>query len=864
MVPCFAFVLYVSLWSCGRSVDYDSCFSGVYKYEYCCGDTWVQECWDDIFNYEECCKANLSESSLPTAAVKLEPSLPTSVDASKAPSSAAENASFYAACWEGTPLPRGQCCDTAHGERALEQCFNTEFTFERCCAAEAVLGVPFRFVGDECWKDGYDYAFCCSPGGGRRCWDDTHEYEGCCNSVRPPDNEVVHFDDPLSSCLFGAMIKLHDDPYKCRASSRFFWVSITVSEVTQSYDMDEPWLLRRPTRLRSTRPALLESLGGYCLPDSCTEEAVGAWIAPLLAPWWTPSERFRPRFPEPVNLTHVRLPTRSGTRRHFPNYPDAWHSHPSYQTPQAQNKERFRYSVTEHRREWDLSQSSRQILLTLVFPVFLVGVLECVGIRPTLLEALSPQRSLRLALVPRGRVCFDVVRLVATLSTIILHVVTLNLWLDGRLRVREAVQVLRRVNTTFTTLSVVLSLQARSHVSVGCRGVLKRFGQRLARSAPMLWFWWFVFLVILVEDVPINVTTSPILYHLFGELRDTCSRPTRLFSSAVFMHLPLFGSDSPCPGGFVESFVLSETVVLLVVPFVGSLAAPLALLLWPVCIALDAVRSATGGVNFPPSFGHSVPELLPSAFAAAALQLIWTSKMAPARRQFYTVLGGIGLAVTAVADYVVWNLPGSLPSWLVSSSVVASFCTHLTALPHIAGVVLLLRVFSDATVPTQSPEDDDTASILSLLSRLSPGVLVSHHLVIHFVNGYLRVSPLDPSLFNFMSECCATLFVSLSVSFVVLLVIQMPCDTIFASILGSSARVLDASTSTGVENADGGMLVETSDGRSSELCQELPSLCQIHQRSSHVLECAKEVAQNCATGRDLSRSPTGKENQDRV
>ena len=134
-------------------------------------------------------------------------------------------------CWsEG--FPKSVCCGSVTGYSGNPNCWNGEFTFERCCgyaapATESVaadthgvhlspkvhrtssgteqLHVPMEsseslqpdMVNGEsgCWSQGFPFDICCDlafgPNGHTECWDGEFTFERCCRSAVPATKSVA-------------------------------------------------------------------------------------------------------------------------------------------------------------------------------------------------------------------------------------------------------------------------------------------------------------------------------------------------------------------------------------------------------------------------------------------------------------------------------------------------------------------------------------------------------------------------------------------------------------------------------------------------------------------------------------------------
>merc|ERR1712216_586220 len=181
-------------------------------------------------------------------------------------------------------------------------------------------------VGDECFQGGFPWAFCCFPetrdGGDERCWDDIHTFERCCHGALAPseswfDQSVA---EPLAQCLTQLGPIVLTPLRECKI--RYYHLAVVVGMRAETSDLHRPWwdVWLSPVdpvhHLHLTQPQKFRYLGGLCVPEACSWEAVSAWVAPRFAPHW----RHPARVPHHLNATHVRLPPALALRRSYPDF----------------------------------------------------------------------------------------------------------------------------------------------------------------------------------------------------------------------------------------------------------------------------------------------------------------------------------------------------------------------------------------------------------------------------------------------------------------------------------------------------------------------------------------------------------------
>eukprot|EP00450_Noctiluca_scintillans_P012809 CAMPEP_0194495342 /NCGR_PEP_ID=MMETSP0253-20130528/12981_1 /TAXON_ID=2966 /ORGANISM="Noctiluca scintillans" /LENGTH=628 /DNA_ID=CAMNT_0039336589 /DNA_START=244 /DNA_END=2130 /DNA_ORIENTATION=+ len=611
--------------------------------------------------------------------------------------------------------------------------------------------------GPACWTGALSgmFAYCCSGSGNPLCWDNTHQYDSCCHGTVP--SLSVPSIDPSVRCLKTVgVVKLVPHLASCKEDNLFVEVSRTTRVLWSELYADEPWFLRFrdiPREVMPLRPIAFTHVGHLCVPKVCSAEALGAWLAPMLAPWWLPSERVV-RKPEPLNDTHVVLPPRLGFRQQqFPLQQQAWVTFSA-----AQASEPYHLVLSEHPRSVHLQPGTRPLLVAVAIPVIFAGVLKCIGINAHFLEPLAPQRSVKEALTAQGATYIDTCRVLFTILTLILHTRFFSEWRDEL----RGILLFRNINVSFATLSIFLSLREHKGIPLGWWSFVRHVVPRFLKMTPVLWFG-----VYLRSVLPLR---QP------GLQRHTCLQPRTLLSSLFFVHEIMFLEKSPC--GIIdifESLFHVELCIWTLVSMFGGRLGICALILWPISVLLDSMDPQTG-MMLSQSVGHSFTELLPPALATAAVHCGLRGKM-KSRRLW---LWGASLCLLIFICCELRDL-GPLSSWREAEfqvnrnkSVLLRLWLQSVNLLHIVGLVIILNVFDQGCV---SQKAGVLSPLIALCSRLSPIVLALHTMFFEFVNDYGR-SFFDDNVFSFIGECFANIICCFLVASPVYFSLQVPANVL--------------------------------------------------------------------------------------
>lgn len=676
-----------------------------------------------------------------------------------------------AACWRGG-LTREFCCDVARGPSGFDLCWDHEFDFRRCCNVEELHLAPSAnyLFGASCWTGLLSdvSASCCLGSGNRLCWDDTHQFDSCCLGAVPP--LFASRNDPSARCLEEVgTVKVIPHLASCAAEHLLVEVSRTTKVLLSDSYADEPWFLRLLDRPREpplpVRPAHFTHLGHLCVPKACSEETVGSWLTPMLAPWWLPHERVV-RKPVPLNVTHVVLPPRLGFRRkQFSDHHGAWVTFSA-----SKASEPFHMVVAERPRSVLLQSYAWWLLVACACPVVFAGVLEGLGLNVPFLQPLAPQHSVREALAAPGVPCFDVCRVLFTVFTLILHTQIYNEWRVDLWWVRC---LFCNVNVSFTSLSIFLSLRQNSGAPVGCRCFVQHAVPRFLRTAPLLWFGVYLRSVLPQRERHLDL--------------GRCLQPWTLLSTLFFLHEFMLLERSPC--GVIdifESLFHVELFIWLLCSLSGGWLGSCALMLWPLAVCLDGSDPQTGRF-LSQVVGHKFAELLPPALATAAVHRGLRGRLKSRR----------WLWLAGVCHLTMWLLTycedaSMLLRWRRTEfqangnrSVLLRLWVHALNLPHIVALVIVLNLF-DGSVPQKGGV---LRPLLSLCSRLTPAVLGLHTIFFELVNDYGR-SSFDGSVFSFFGESCANVVCCFFLAAPIYFSVQVPANVLavnFKLLLGRSS-----------------------------------------------------------------------------
>eukprot|EP00929_Paragymnodinium_shiwhaense_P087060 TRINITY_DN47373_c0_g1_i1.p1 TRINITY_DN47373_c0_g1~~TRINITY_DN47373_c0_g1_i1.p1 ORF type:complete len:836 (-),score=188.48 TRINITY_DN47373_c0_g1_i1:689-3196(-) len=741
----------------------ESCWGFGFTWDTCCHPSFGPEgneaCWDDYFNHKRCCRQDASE-----AASQAEPSF---------------------------TVERQQRDETSY--------------------QEAVKGL---LLGGDCWDRDFNWEHCCDLKFGRtgnvECWDEHHTFVQCCMGVTNVDYwpPPASSDDERAKCLGyyereeRQLEVLKDEPPDCEG--RFFWLAQVMGTRAQRLDIYRPWWERdewlkvedvdayeRKWPLLRCRPAFVQVDGGLCVPRECSEESVAVWLIPRIkAPWKETYDRVQV---DRHNETHSLLPMHLAEKRVvFGEYEgNVWMT---LIPGKSESPLSYEYVLWEV-REMAFSEGTKQLAAALCAPMLIATLLALVGIAGAV-RSFSLQAALGKMTTQRGPMCYDVCRALLSLLVVIHHScghISWDMSADGAVDESAMLfgDLLRRTTTTFTVLSVSLCL--RSVEVRGASGWLSwpfsicgYILRRLLGLATMLGAWTYVFLFIYVDEVPMNSMVRGGLWVWYGQQRWECGqRPLQLWSSSFLVHDLVFLEASPCHNTSIfEGLFQVDVIVFCLVTMIGLRASPIAaLLLWPASVFVHYHMKVEQEVRGSP---HQWPGLLPIAMATIALRgLLGTAASSPrgwlSLKRLLVVASALAcIAATSFLDFHTLRLQdekskSALTVWFESlhdSDAEYLLWSHLYELPHVVGMLLLLREFG--TSRERPARAGVFGGLASMLAHLSAGMNISNLFVIHVVGGYyLKEKPQAtvPELLRWFGVIYAGSFAS---ALVVYLLIEHP------------------------------------------------------------------------------------------
>eukprot|EP00927_Polykrikos_kofoidii_P054958 TRINITY_DN49285_c0_g1_i1.p1 TRINITY_DN49285_c0_g1~~TRINITY_DN49285_c0_g1_i1.p1 ORF type:complete len:803 (-),score=83.96 TRINITY_DN49285_c0_g1_i1:45-2453(-) len=720
--------LFLSLLSsllCTLSISQDSrCWDAHFTEEFCCKghvEGGNPECWDAVHTFELCCGSSKdgsignggtsdtavgAPSSFGMAGV---PDVPppeaplVSLGGNKNGEGAAEPA-----CWGGH-FTEEFCCDVRAGPFGSPSCWSPpHFTFGRCCptyvsgiiAAPGIRSPPSAPVfGDGC--SGLDWIHCCREPDicfddhSRPGYDSGYTYDVCCRGLRKFRDLWYHVkvDDPLAECwdaihALGGKPRIESLSQCLDRGDRFFYLSVPVS-----LDLDHPnWW---------------QFLGVVCVPNACDVASAAGWLAYRLDPWPRPKAwpKLSSRY---LNDTHIQLPPHEAVQRPFRRFAPVWVAVFPTADPKDLRNDHFEFAMLEYHSllSWRPSSFNLGVIGASLSLILWGSVFHFVGVRSRL-SAVSPSYGLRRLGASRGPRRFDVWRLVF-----------------GALVVAENVQmhypfqrdrgmtwcIFRALNSIsqnhgLAALMVYLSVRRGQGSCVG--NVIGYAARRWAALVPFIAFWTWVYLSILMEDLPLfNAIRSNFVYLWFVKQRGLCMPLKSLVPSLLLIHSVPFGMVSPCHNinvfeNYFQVDVLTYALNALMPPhLVGVVSA----VLW---LSYSRWR---------PSAGHNnvlSAGLVALAVASALRQVpMW-------RRQWLSsTLGVVGICVGMLLEDIEWFYAAT---WV-----------------SISGLLLLIhRPFpGDAAATSDSaPGRRGHWSLLAALARLAPGINLANIFVIGMHRG---------------------------------------------------------------------------------------------------------------------------------
>ncbi|CAE8693452.1 unnamed protein product, partial [Polarella glacialis] len=347
--------------------------------------------------------------------------------------------------------------------------------------------------------------------------------------------------------------------------------------------------------------------------------------------------------------------------------------------------------------------------------------------------------------------------------------------------------------------------------------------RRWALLIPLVGFWIYVFLGVLMDDVPLpNLTRSGFIYLWFVGMRQSCARPRHLVPSLFFMHQAAYLRNSPCHNTAIfESCWLVEVAVFALFAALRTRPARVpraAALLWLLALVGVArhkqeVATRRGVSSFPEEEraaayrvnGHSILALLPYGLATVAMLGLLPSKAAlvpplcgSSRRRLLVLVGLLGI-VASITAAGLWS-SGPAKQWRERLELPVEFnldyvADQLIPLPLVFGVLLLFKVCeaadnnnkADAPSSSGSPQRSVGWSLLSLLGRLAPGMNLANLFVLQLHRGFdaggygsdsFQRRALEASWSHVLGLLLSLLVTSAAVSLAVFLVVEAPCTAL--------------------------------------------------------------------------------------
>eukprot|EP00927_Polykrikos_kofoidii_P067912 TRINITY_DN63333_c0_g1_i1.p1 TRINITY_DN63333_c0_g1~~TRINITY_DN63333_c0_g1_i1.p1 ORF type:complete len:833 (-),score=97.14 TRINITY_DN63333_c0_g1_i1:170-2317(-) len=622
---------------------------------------------------------------------------------------------------------------------------------------------------------------------------------------------------------------------------------------------------------------------GICAPEPCTVVMAAKWIAPHFnGVWGYPAHSIRD-FNETHVVLPPALSEPRSYPLYESTWIAERPQPPGGGARKADQVQVFEFMLLEHPRAFGLNLQNCLAFLAIVTLPLLAGAADMVGgekscrarqgLYSCVLDAFSPQRSMSRLLTPRGPTAFELCRICFTMVVVLCHSYVLGGWKSAPeetafARFRGCIKVLPRANTGFVVLSVYLGLRrwqcpsstqgsswwrlfVRWLVVVAWHAV-----RRIAVVGSLTAFWTFVYLRVYVEDAPFHLRfkfeeLTTILGH-----RCTCGSPAHLTASLLLAHGFVFMKRTRCLGvAIFECLVQINVAVFALAAFIGVCGRRLcvaAILLWPAAVLLstaeDGGRSSGAGAT-----------IAADGSGASSLTLLGTAHTF--RRQWQAALAATSLCAAFPAGYCHGTLfagakivtAAFAAALLLTTTALDLICTvgagasggtagtygssdwfvalrawfearhdgwsHVCELPHVVGLVLLLRFFGDGrdfgpssnmrtanermetstpvaatgdvapataimAVPastTVSPVETASkcmkvgSALAGAVGRLCGGVNISHQFVLVFVMGNLLRERLEPSMVGLFVHALALLVVSLPISLLVYLAVEAPC-----------------------------------------------------------------------------------------
>ncbi|CAK9078140.1 unnamed protein product [Durusdinium trenchii] len=518
------------------------CWDGSFTADVCCdtkfGPRGHEACWDNVHTFERCC----GEDCLDSLSFNVE-----------------------------------RCCDLVQSETGDQACWQgTHHSFEHCCqprageaGASAYEGLPsLPEFGEGCWdaEQLITFARCCgTPGVKDYCFVGEYTYGRCCTGLHPIPRSFL--DVPLEHELVRCLREARDGGISSNGSyeecnGRYFHVSAVLYRYAEFEVMHDFWWQRPqdPQELkkeeifsakgrRVTAPEWLHHSGSICAPQSCSEEAMAGWFAPLVD---VGQHYIWPKYRQ-LNDTHMRVSPLNARKRPYPKFEGSWLSYrpaaDALLRQQQKLQNYFEFVLTEHKtlRQLRLSRQSCGVLLALTLPILTASVLLALGVQAA--KPLALQSSVMRLGMPRP-LCFDVFRIITSIFIVAVHVKDhysfpdLKDDSDNRIYnyVISAVEA-TPVNSLAVMLLVLLELRhldaigsARLAVS-GPLSYLRELTKHLLRRWVLIMsivgIWLYFYIAVFIQEVEIpNIGKSKFLYIWFWRNRLELSRDQPLRSGS--------------------------------------------------------------------------------------------------------------------------------------------------------------------------------------------------------------------------------------------------------------------------------------------------------------------------------------------
>eukprot|EP00913_Durusdinium_trenchii_P031311 g29318.t1 len=485
-------------------------------------------------------------------------------------------------CLDSLSFNVERCCDLVQSETGDQACWQgTHHSFEHCCqprageaGASAYEGLPsLPEFGEGCWdaEQLITFARCCGTPGvkesrnteflvcwcrdGDYCFVGEYTYGRCCTGLHPIPRTFL--DVPLEHELVRCLREARDGGISSNGSyeecnGRYFHVSAVLYR--------------------------------YAEFESCSEEAMAGWFAPLVD---VGQHYIWPKYRQ-LNDTHMRVSPLNARKRPYPKFEGSWLSYrpaaDALLRQQQKLQNYFEFVLTEH-KTLRLDSMSCGVLLALTLPILTASVLLALGVQAA--KPLALQSSVMRLGMPRP-LCFDVFRIITSIFIVAVHVKDhysfpdLKDDSDNRIYnyVISAVEA-TPVNSLAVMLLVLLELRhldaigsARLAVS-GPLSYLRELTKHLLRRWVLIMsivgIWLYFYIAVFIQEVEIpNIGKSKFLYIWFWRNRlelsrdqplrsISCQRPVHLLPTVLLLHEAAHAYETPCHNlNIFEAFTWSQ------------------------------------------------------------------------------------------------------------------------------------------------------------------------------------------------------------------------------------------------------------------------------------------------------------------